>query len=119
MKSFIHDTAFVGKNAILNHPVHISKNAEVHDGSSVGQFSFVNVDSVVYRNVTIGKFCSFGRNIEIGGAEHPIHFLSTHSFQYNKILFQQIPEYCFPRKVKHLYIIKPQLATMFGLEQKQ
>lgn len=98
MKSFIHNTAFVGKSAILNHPVHISKNAEIHNGSSIDRFSFMNVGTVIYANVVIGKFCSFARNVEVAAAEHPIHFLSTHSFQYDKDYSSKYQSIAFQEK---------------------
>ena len=31
----------------------------------------------------IGKFCSIAGNASIGASQHPIHFLSTHGFQYD------------------------------------
>lgn len=32
---------------------------------------------------SIGRYCSFGNDVIIGGEEHPTNWLSTHPFQYN------------------------------------
>ncbi len=55
-----------------------------------------------YNNTRIGRYVSLGRNCEIGPAQHPTDFLSTHGFQYNKALFPNVQDYCFERQVRHL-----------------
>lgn len=77
----------------LEHPVHIGARSEVHTSVSVGKYSFINCDVVIYSGVSIGRFCSFGRNCEIGVAEHPVTMLSSHNFQYSDKLFPRDPEY--------------------------
>lgn len=42
----------------------------------IGKYSFVGHDSSVF-NTTIGNFCSISDNTFIGGAEHPIEWMST------------------------------------------
>ena len=45
-------------------------------GSEIDDYSYVgNYTQCTYAN--IGKFCSVGNNCTIGGAEHPIQFVST------------------------------------------
>ena len=45
-------------------------------GSSIGRHSYVGYDSFVL-NSDIGSFCSIANNVTIGGANHPMHFVST------------------------------------------
>jgi virginiamycin A acetyltransferase len=87
---------------LLEHPVAIGPRAEIHIGSSIGAFSFVNSDTIIYRNVSVGRFVSFARNCEIGVANHPTSMLSTHSFQYSNWMFPKVEAYKFPRKAKFL-----------------
>lgn len=74
-------------HAALEHPVHLSPQSEVHNGAVIGRCSFLNVRSIVYSDVLIGRYCSIGRNCELGVSAHPIDFISSHSFQYNASLF--------------------------------
>lgn len=95
-------SATIHKSAIIEHPVHLSPHSVIQGGCKVGAFSFINFSTVLYPNVEIGRFCSFARGCEIGVAAHPMTMLSTHSFQYNSVLFPNYPGYDFPRKIRHL-----------------
>lgn len=86
----------------LEHPVSIGHRVEVHVDVTVGAFSFINTDTVIYRNTKIGRFCSFARGCEIGAANHPTTMLSTHSFQYSGWMFPKVPGYTHPRSVRYL-----------------
>lgn len=86
-------TAFVAENAILEGPVDIADNVTIYGGSSIGKYTYINVGSVVYGLVNIGRFCSIGRNVEIGLASHPVDFLSTHPFQVARSLFMRDSSY--------------------------
>lgn len=86
--SSIASSATVQPQAVLEHPVHLGPQSEVHNGSRLGRCAYLNIRSVVYPNVEIGRYCSVARNCEIGVAAHPVDFLSTHSFQYNSALFR-------------------------------
>lgn len=87
---------------LIEHPVAIGPRAEIHIGSSVGAFSFINSDTIIYRNTAIGRFTSFARNCEVGVAAHPTMLLSTHSFQYSNWMFPKVAAYKFPRSTKFL-----------------
>lgn len=91
--SEISNSSHIAKNAILEHPVHCAPNSQVHNGSSLGMFTFLNIGSVVYPHVNIGRYCSIARGCEIGVANHPMNFLSTHSFQYHAAQFPKYPIY--------------------------
>jgi acetyltransferase-like isoleucine patch superfamily enzyme len=84
----------------VEHPIHLASGTEIHGGTKVGAYLFLNARSVIYSGVEIGRFCSIGRNSEIGLAAHAMHFLSTHSFQYTDGLFKRDPDYSGERKLK-------------------
>jgi acetyltransferase-like isoleucine patch superfamily enzyme len=91
--SEIAKSALIKSMEGLEHPVHLGPNAQVHAACSIGRFSFVNSDSILFPHVQVGRFCSIARNCEIGSANHPTHFLSTHTFQYQPNYFPRLPEY--------------------------
>jgi acetyltransferase-like isoleucine patch superfamily enzyme len=68
--STAHNTYFEGKNSI---GVEASlKNSYIGKGSYISGFSYLN-------DVKLGKFCSLGRRVIIGGfGTHPTNWLSTH-----------------------------------------
>ena len=86
-------SAYVHPSVSLTIPIDIADNVIIYGNSEIGQFSYVNVGCVVYSNTSIGKFCSIGRSVEIGLAQHPISYLSTHPFQCANSLFTKFPAY--------------------------
>lgn len=89
MKEFseIAKSAHISNDAIVEYPIHCGPNSQIHGGCNVGQFTFINISSVLYQNVKIGRFCSIARNCEIGVARHPVNFclhivssITLHSF---------------------------------------
>lgn len=100
--SSIEKSANIKSPELIEHPVAIGYRAEVHIGSSIGAFSFINIDTIIYRNTKVGRYCSFARGCEIGAANHPTTMLSTHSFQYSNWMFPKIEEYGFNRKTRFL-----------------
>ena len=59
----------------------IDKTAKVYSGcsvtnSSLGRYSYIGYDCEVV-NCTIGNFCSIASGVRIGGAEHPIDWVTT------------------------------------------
>lgn len=92
-ESSISEQARISMPELLEHPVSVGARAEIHHGTTVGRFSFINIGTIVYRNVAIGRFSSFARNCEIGVATHPTNTLSTHSFQYSSAGFRKVDGY--------------------------
>lgn len=84
-------TGKIGKNVTLEHPVSIA--GRVFAGSNIGKMTFINGDTIVYANVTMGRYCSVGKSAEIGVANHPTNFLTTHEFTYGSKWFRNYPEY--------------------------
>jgi acetyltransferase-like isoleucine patch superfamily enzyme len=97
----IAPNAFVAKGAKIEYPVHFMHQVLVYGSVCIGKYTYINVNSIVYPLVKIGRFCSIARNCEIGVAEHPIYFVSTHPFQFNKTIFKS-KEYLDIQKVKWL-----------------
>lgn len=91
--SEIAQSAIVKSPDLIEHPVHFGPGVEIHADSSVGKFTFINIRSVVFPNVKIGRYCSIARSCEIGPANHPLDFLSTHTFQYHAAQFPKYPGY--------------------------
>jgi acetyltransferase-like isoleucine patch superfamily enzyme len=52
----------------------------IEQGCSLGAFSYIV--SGYLCGVAIGRYCSFGENIQIGRQNHPMHWLSTSPFLY-------------------------------------
>jgi len=86
-------TATVPEQIGLEFPVNIADQVVIYADSSIGAFTYVNSGSTIFGEVTIGRFCSIGGRVEIGLAEHPTHFLSTHPFQVARSLFLKHPHY--------------------------
>ncbi|MEG3109238.1 MULTISPECIES: CatB-related O-acetyltransferase [unclassified Pantoea] len=79
--------------AIIEHPIHCAPNSQIHGECIIGSYLFLNIGSVIYPHVTMGRYCSIARGCEIGVANHPINYLSTHSFQYHSAQFPNHPFY--------------------------
>lgn len=52
----------------------------IEHGCSIGAFSYIV--SGFLCGVEIGRYCSFGENVQIGRQNHPMHWLSTSPFLY-------------------------------------
>lgn len=65
----------------------IDKTAKIYSGtefynSSLGRHSYVGYDCVVH-SCDIGSFCSIANGFIIGGAKHPLNWVSTSPVFYN------------------------------------
>ena len=56
------------------------KFTTIEQGCSLGAFSYIV--SGFLCGVEIGRYCSFGENVQIGRQNHPMHWLSTSPFLY-------------------------------------
>lgn len=75
----------VGKNVKLGKKVTLSNGTFVF-GKKIGSYTYVNRFTIIDKNVkSIGKFCSIAVNCRIGQGAHPMDWVSTHSFTYNKV----------------------------------
>lgn len=60
---------------------HVDKTSKIEAGTSfinstMARHSFCGYDCTIL-NTDIGAFCSIASNVKIGGAAHPMHFVST------------------------------------------
>ena len=79
------ESRFVSENAKLTFRNRIDNEAVVTDNVSLGKYSFVGVNSFVDM-ADVGAFVSIGRNVTIGGYEHPYHKTTTAPAVYRYIL---------------------------------
>jgi len=56
------------------------KFTTIEQGCSLGAFSYIV--SGFLCGVEIGRYCSFGENVQVGRQNHPMHWLSTSPFLY-------------------------------------
>lgn len=91
--SVIAKSSHIADSALVEHPIHCAPNAQIHGECVVGIFLFLNIGSIIYPHVTVGRYCSIARGCEIGVANHPSDYLSTHSFQYHSAQFPNYPFY--------------------------
>lgn len=88
MGGSIAPNAFIAKGAMVEYPINLMHAVTVYGSVELGKFTYVNVNSVIYSNVKVGRFCSIARNCEIGVAAHPVNYLSTHPFQFDRTIFK-------------------------------
>lgn len=89
----IAPNAFIPSGASVEYPINLMHNVTVYGSTKIGRYVYINVNSVIYPNVIVGRYCSIARNCEIGVANHPISFLSTHPFQFDKTIFKNNQNY--------------------------
>ncbi|KQI69967.1 hypothetical protein AN189_00720 [Loktanella sp. 3ANDIMAR09] len=90
----------VSKSAKLEWPVSPG-GAIIKDRASIGRYTYLIRGTRVARGTTIGRFCTIATGVDIGPPEHPMDWMSVHSFQYNTGHFRDVPGYDKPRRIKH------------------
>ena len=75
---------YVDYNSIIEHNVRIAYGCTV-GGVQIGCYSYIEPYSFVH-SCKIGKFCSIGRNVQIGGFQHDYTKLTTNPYLYRDIL---------------------------------
>jgi chloramphenicol O-acetyltransferase type B len=63
-------------------PVHVLCETSFDFPFSIGAFSHLNGGFI--QNVTIGRYCSFARDVQIGHGHHPSEWLSVSPLQYSR-----------------------------------
>ncbi|MFZ1468672.1 MAG: CatB-related O-acetyltransferase [Paracoccaceae bacterium] len=97
--NIIAKTAAVDASARLEAPVRVYGSASIRSDCSIGWFSYLNTRSVLHEGTSVGRYCSIGRDAEIGAWEHPLTRLSTSPVSYGVAvhfpdhadLFPQVP----------------------------
>ena len=113
----LHPPGFILPDDIIFEPPCSLKWMSIQHSLYLGAFSYAV--SGFYFACHIGRYCSFGEQVQIGRHPHPLHWASTSPFfymQYDKILDQQFPSNCDvvpsrdfkrdtpPVQLKHTYI---------------
>ena len=62
----------------------VSISGMVHMSGSIGAYTYSRPDTTLQGVWGIGRYCSIGAGVQIGGGEHPTDWLSTHPFQYGQ-----------------------------------
>lgn len=96
----IAPNAFIAKGAKVNYPINLMHAVTVYSSVELGKFTYVNVNSIIYPKTKIGSYCSIARNCEIGVANHPIDYLSSHPFQFDRTIFKNNEDYQKVSKVE-------------------
>jgi len=78
------------KSASLSRNVRLEKCVTLEYGTHIqtgliGKFTYINKYSLVDKNTqSIGRFCSIAYGVKIGLGHHPVDWVSTHHFAYDK-----------------------------------
>lgn len=107
--NYISKEAKVGKNTTLNAPVRLVGTAHVKHNCNIGNYTFINSGTTLFPGTKMGKFCSIGKNCELGAFDHPTTWLSSSAVQYNLKL--HFPDYI--KDFDQKKIVRPK-ETIFG-----
>jgi len=92
------------KNSMLGYDSKI-ESGSVFISSSLGDYSYCGYDCNVI-NTEVGKFCSLSNRVVIGGAAHPMHYVSTSP------VFLSHKDSVKTKFSKHDYL--PEIRTVLG-----
>lgn len=65
----------------------VSLSAISVDDLIIGAWSYIQSGALIWHKVVIGRYCSIGENLVAAPANHPTHYLSTSTAQYQRIQF--------------------------------
>ena len=80
-------------NEVTFEPPCSFKSMSIHHSLVLGAFSYAVTG--FYFATRIGRYCSFGEDVQIGRHPHPMHWISTSPFfyqDYQQILDMELPE---------------------------
>ena len=90
-KNYISKSAKIFEFVTLEAPVKLYGTARINRESSIGRFSYVDSRTTIFPKTTIGRYCSIGKDSQIGVIAHPVEWLSTSPIQYN--MAYHFPDY--------------------------
>lgn len=79
------ESPLVDPSARIGDSVRIARNVEVRGNVSIGRWTYVEPFTFI-NGADIGSFCSIGRNVAIGGFQHPYRYPTTSPRLYREIL---------------------------------
>lgn len=98
--NYIAKSATIHNKAVLESPVTAYGNVKIRNNTKIGAFTYINNGTTIFYGTRIGRYCSIGKNNEIGPVDHPMDWLSSSPIQYNVAEhFPDYLEYCdeFPQ----------------------
>jgi len=110
--NYIAKSATVHNKAILESPVTAYGNVKIRNKTQVGSFTYINSGTTIFYGTKIGRYCSIGKNNEIGPVDHPLDWLSSSPIQYN--IKEHFPHYTdFCKEFPQVKITRPS-STVIG-----
>lgn len=104
--SYLSSTTTLHNSVKLESPVRTYGFVQLKKDAKIGRFTFINHNSTVFTNVHIGRYCSIGKNCQIGAFDHPLDWVSTSPVSYNMKL--HFPDY--DGKLQKLSVERPEAA---------
>ena len=92
---------YVSLNTKFGENITIGKNVKINSKVEIGNNTYINYETIIESNVIIGKYCSIGPQVYIAPGNHPLNFISTHPFLYDR-KWQEI----FETKINNQKILK-------------
>lgn len=80
---YIAKTARIDPTAAFEDQVRLYDGVILRKRTSVGRYTFLNSRTTMHAGSKIGRFCSVGKNVEIGVWDHPMDWVTTSSISYN------------------------------------
>lgn len=81
--NYISKNTRVDKGVELEAPVRTYGGAIIKKNVKIGKFTLINDRTCVFPSTHIGRYCSIGKNCEIGAFDHPIDTVSSSPAFYN------------------------------------
>jgi virginiamycin A acetyltransferase len=91
-ENYLSTKTSVAASSILETPVRTYGKVTLRAKTKVGKYTLLTAGLTLYPDSQIGRFCSIGKNCEIGALEHPQQWLSASPFQYNGLHFPDIDD---------------------------
>lgn len=79
------ESPLVDPSAHLGDSVRIARGVEVRGNVSIGRWTYVEPFTFI-NGADVGSFCSIGRNVAIGGFQHPYRYPTASPRLYREIL---------------------------------
>ena len=74
----------IGRVTELQKNVTLEKGSYIYAGK-IGKYTFINKNCIIDKSVeSIGSYCSIAYGVKIGLASHPVSWVSSHPFCYDK-----------------------------------
>ena len=89
--SYFSKRTIIHNDVKYEHPIRTYGNVTIKSKSILGAFSYINTGTTLFPGTKIGRYCSIGKNCEIGAFDHPIDWLSSSPIQYNVAM--HFPDY--------------------------